>query len=79
MDCQCHYRHFLEAFLDLARRFDAGFIRQTDVHQDHIGFHLRRNFQRLCRGACLADDFYIVLGIEQHLQARTHDRVIIHQ
>ena len=54
--------------LDLARRFDAGEIRQADVHEDDVRRGPAGKIDGLGGRAGFAHDLDIRLSAEQHLQ-----------
>src|SRR5712691_13117172 len=65
---------FLE---ELRQRFDPALARHHDVEQHDVGLvrpHLEDRFTRVAR---LADDLEVVLGVEEHAQARADDGVVV--
>ena len=60
-----------------AGRLDAVELGHADVHQHDVGGELARLLDRLQAVGGLADDVEVVLGVEDHPEARAHERLVV--
>ena len=62
---------------DAAGRLDAVELGHADVHQHDVGLQPPRHLDRLQAVDGLADDLEVVLGVEDHLEPRAHERLVV--
>ena len=63
--------------LDLPADLDPVAIGEPHVENGHVRLDVADELQALLRCSRLADDFHVVLGLEQRTQARPHQFVIV--
>ena len=59
------------------RCFETVDVRHTHVHQDHVGPQLPRGGNRFQPVARLAHDLDLRLGLEDHAESGTHERLVV--
>ena len=60
-----------------ARRLDPVHLRHPDVHQDHVRSQTLRLCDRVGAVRGLAGDVDVLLGVEDHAEARAHERLVV--
>src|SRR6478672_8902830 len=72
------YLRLRELVKDLWNDFDPALVRHHHVHQDNVGLRGSRLEDGIAGAPGLADCFQVVLSVDEHRQACSYDRMVVH-